>query len=335
MELRQLRHFLEVYRRASFGQAADALGLTQPALSKSIRNLELELKVALLERGPAGVAPTAYGRLLVDYATLVDNELRRARMEIDAVRGSAKGTLRIGGATSTLRWLMPATLPDFMARYPGVAIQLIEGVKDDLALRLRRGEIDVAVTSAFEDHLAAADLVQEPVLDDRIDVVAARDHPLAQRGGLQLADLAPYQWVIPVAGETERRHLTRCMVEAGLAAPQVAIETNSSALMASLLPKTSYLSYLPARLVERDPGCSGLVRLALTISWPAPRQVAVYRRNGVLLPHARFFINALQRTAVTVEGLPPPATIIASVAAGPATARARKRSATGERRRTQ
>ena len=78
MELRQLEHFDEIVRASSFGRAADKLNITQPALSKSIRNLERSLGCILLERHPAGVTATDYGRVFLDYATLVTSELDRA-----------------------------------------------------------------------------------------------------------------------------------------------------------------------------------------------------------------------------------------------------------------
>ena len=95
MELRQLRYFLEILRHASFGRAADALHITQPALSKSLRTLEAELGVKLLERSARGVIATPYGRILESYAGLAARELERAVEEIKALAGRGGGVVRV------------------------------------------------------------------------------------------------------------------------------------------------------------------------------------------------------------------------------------------------
>lgn len=300
MELRQLRHFLEIYRRASFGQAAEALGLTQPALSKSIRNLEQELRVPLLERLPTGVAPTAYGRILAEYAALVENELRRARAEIESMRGTGKGMVSVGGGTSTLRYLVPPAAAAFAERHPDVRLRLVDGVRDELIPQLRRGDIDVAVFSAVEGPLP--DLTCETLMDDELAVVAWRRHPLVERRGLGWADLVPYLWVFPNQREAERQQLAGFFEADGLPPPRPTVETNSSVLMANILPGTEHLSYLPRRMLLNDPGYAELAALDIGPRWPAVQLVVAHRRASVLLPAVRAFVAQLKQTARAMRG---------------------------------
>lgn len=308
MELRQLRYFLEIYRRSSFGQAADALGLSQPALSKSIRNLEQELRVELLERLPSGVAPTPYGEIVAEYAALVENELRRARAEIEAMSGSTRGLVSVGAGTTNLRFLMPAAAAAFRARFPEVRLRLTSGLKDELVAMLRRGDLDLAVVGAL-DPATHADLVYEPLLTDRLAVVAWRGHPLAGQARLGWADLAPHPWIFPSQSEAERRQLNGFFQAAGLQPPVAAIETDSAVLMADLIMGSACLSYLPRRMLLNDRVYAELVELQVAQDWPAVGLGVAYRRVSVRLPPARNFIAEVKRVAAELaarEGPPRP-----------------------------
>ncbi len=300
MELRQLRHFLEIARCASFRQAADNLHLTQPALSKSIRNLENTLQVTLLERGPTGVVPTEYGRVLLDYASFVDVELGRAKDELDLMRGTGKGTVRIGVGTSILRYLLPDVVRRFLEANPGVSVSLVEGLKADLFARLRRGEVDLVVSSVKEEP-DDPDLAQRIILRDRISVVAAKGHPLQGKPRVTLEDLSAHKWVIPGPNEPEGQMLALMMARAGLERPDLAIRTSSSLAMAALLPGTTYLSYLPAKLLELDASYSQLVRLDTETVWRDTFVGISHRRRGIMLPVARQFMRAMTEAAESMQ----------------------------------
>jgi len=295
MELRQLRHFQEIVRCASFGQAADKLNITQPALSKSIRNLEASLGVQLLERHPSGVTPTDYGRVFLDYAALVTSELQRATEELAALKGRGRGIVRVGAGTTLMKYLLPQAVRRFMAQDADNSVHVCQGLKDDLLAQLRRGDIDVMVSSVNPDAVDD-ELRQELVLEDRISVVCDGAHPLAVEGGpVALASLARYQWVLPEAAESEGERLARAFRGAQLAAPNVAVRTSSSIFMAALLKDGPYLSYLPAALIAMDSDYAHLAVLDTDVAlWPRVVVGATYRRRGVMLAPVRRFINRLK-----------------------------------------
>lgn len=296
MELRQLRHFLEIVRCASFRQAADNLHLTQPALSKSIRNLENGLQVTLLERTPTGVVPTEYGKVLVDYATYIDFELTRASTELESLRGAAKGMVRIGVGTSIMRYLLPTVVRDFLAQNPGITLSIVDGLKAGLFASLRRGEVDIVVSSVGEEP-EDPDITQRVILNDRIGVVACRNHPLAGKPLVTLQDLAPYKWVMPGANEPEGSVLRLLLGHANLPPPELAVRTSSSLAMAAILPGTTFLSYLPTKLVELDPSYNTLTRLNTETVWRDSRIGISHRKRGIMLPAVRRFITCLTEAA--------------------------------------
>lgn len=294
MELRQLRHFQEIVRCASFGQAAERLHITQPALSKSIRNLERSLGAQLLERHPGGVTPTEYGRVFLGYASLVTSELDRAVEELNELRGRGRGVVRVGAGATMMRYVMPQAVKLFMNGAEGATVSFRQGLRADLLAMLRRGEIDLMLGSVEPGH-DDEDLRHEIVLHDTIGVVADAGHPLARRRGLTLADLARAKWVLPDAEEAEGDRLARAFKRAGLTGPACAVRTGSSTFMASLLKDSDYLSYLPAALIALDGDFRHLRTLELAEPiWPPVAVGVLYRRRGVMLQSTRRFINRLK-----------------------------------------
>ncbi len=294
MELRQLKHFEEIVRASSFGRAADKLNITQPALSKSIRNLERSLGCLLLERHPAGVTPTDYGRVFLDYATLVTSELDRAVEELNELKGRGKGVVRVGAGATMSKYLLPQAVKRYIEGDGQGRVTFRDGLKDELLALLRRGEIDVMVGS-IRPSPVDEDLRQEAVLEDRITVVADSAHPLAGRVPLPLADLAACKWVLPDATETEGEALQRALTAANLGPIDCAVRTGSSLFMASLLKGSQFLSYLPAALIALDSAYGHLVPIPTqTPIWAAVPVGVTYRRRGVMLQSTRRFINRLK-----------------------------------------
>lgn len=293
MELRQIKYFLEIVRCASFGQAAERLHVTQPALSKSIRNLEQSLGVMLLERHPVGVVPTEYGKIFLDFASLITGEVDRALEEINQLKGSGRGIVRVGAGATMMQYLLPQAVRAFVANDDTAVVTFRQGLRDELIASLRRNEVDIVVGSigglSHDD-----DLRQEVVLHDEIVVVANRDHPLASRGTVRIADFADYKWVLPDGTEGERNRLTRVMRSAGLAAPTCIISTPSSTFMATMLHDSDFLSYLPRALIQLDREYTHLVPIPVdTAIWDKVTVGVTYRRRGVMLAPVRKFINRL------------------------------------------
>ena len=301
MELRQIKYFLEIVRCASIGQAAEKLHVTQPALSKSIRNLEQSLGVLLLERHPVGVVPTEYGKVFLEYATLIAGEIDRATEEIAQMKGTGRGVVRVGAGATMMQYLIPQAVRAFVAQDDSAVVTFRQGLRDELIASLRRGEVDVIVGS-ISGAGAGDDFRQEIALHDEIVVVANRDHPLAQREAVSLPDTAPYKWVLPDGTEGERDRLTRVMRAQGLVPPTCVISTPSSTFMATMLQTGEYLSYLPRALIRLDREYEHLVALPIaTPIWDKVTVGVTYRRRGVMLAPVRKFINRLIEVGQGIE----------------------------------
>lgn len=296
MELRQLRYFQEVVRLGNFRRAAERLNITQPALSKSIRAMENELGVQLLERGVHGVAPTDYGTILLDCAQSVTMNVDRASEEILSLSGRGGGTVRVGGMTTLMRWLVPAAVRRMTELDPSAQIVMSIALLDDLVAQLEKGEIDLGLCTLLPgnrfEHLGG-----ERLLVDDVCVVADAHHPLAGRRELTLGDLSPYRWVMPGASDGWRNHLFALYRDAGLPRPDIAVETGSAALMARLVEGSENLSYLPRMLVAADEVFGKLRPLDIRPDWPEYEVFLAYRHNAITLPSTANFIRSMKETA--------------------------------------
>ena len=196
---RRVLTFREVARLGSFSRAAEALALTQPAVSQQVAALERQAGARLLERGPGGLSLTPAGELLLAHADVVADRLELASGQLAEQVAHAARELRIGAFPSALATRVPRALGRLTAARPEVKADVAEGTTDELVERVRSGALHVAV--CFQDAAAArrehegterADLDEEPFA-----ALLPPGHALAGAGPIGLADLAGETWVAP------------------------------------------------------------------------------------------------------------------------------------------
>jgi DNA-binding transcriptional LysR family regulator len=191
METRLLEVFRTVVHLGSITAAARRLRFTQSAVSRQISALEAEVGARLLDRLPRGIALTEQGRALLPYAEAVLDRLAAARQAVDDLDSLDAGRLRVGAFATAVAALVPRALSSFRTAFPGVTLSLVEGFTPALLERLSAGDADVAVVStapAGPPDAARFDL--HHLLDERMLVAVPRDHRLARRRIVRLAELA-------------------------------------------------------------------------------------------------------------------------------------------------
>lgn len=187
-ELRQLRHLLCVAEYGSIGRAAEALGMTQPALTRSLQVLEHEIGAPMFERSKRGVVPTDEGRLFLDRAREVVHAADELERRTRRPRGDDFANVAVGVGPFPAETLMPAVLARFVAAHPHSQLRVLTRDWDELHRRLRARELDffVAETSTLEDE---PELDVEPLAPHPVYMVARGGHPLAHGGPVQPAEL--------------------------------------------------------------------------------------------------------------------------------------------------
>lgn len=278
LESRRLRHFLAVYELGSIGRACEKLLLTQPALSKSIRQLEDELGVRLFDRTPMGVVPTVFGNALALHAKSIEAQFRNAEAQISSLKGKAQGHVTVGIGPSVARNIMPAATRTLQAIQPDIALTVVEGLIDDLLPRLRRGELDVMIGSwpPITDPM----FTTETVLVDQLEVIARSGHPLAGRAVLR-SELLNYPWALPPASQKWRQSLDELFLERGLEPPRPKVVSNSAGYLEALIRSSDFLSFLPRQLLDLE-GDDGLTTLEVEMQRLDPEISMSFRERALL-----------------------------------------------------
>ena len=191
MKLNQLRNFLAVVDAGSLRAAARSLHIAQPAVTRSIQELEHELGVALFERHARGAVPTRIGEALVLRARSATAELARARDEVDQLRGLTHGCVRVALSMVPHLAFMPSTLNPFRMRFPDVTLDIIDAVFATVATRMGDGTIDCYIGPPPDD--LPDGLVSEKLFDNQRVIVGRKNHPLAN--AKSLADLGAAEWI--------------------------------------------------------------------------------------------------------------------------------------------
>jgi len=222
----RLKVLKEVAYRGSFSAAATALSYTQSAVSQQIAALESEAGMALLERHPRGVSLTAAGQTLVGHAEGILARLDAAEASLSAIAGLRGGRLRVASFPTAGATLMPLAIATFRASYPDVELTLAEGEPEAIVARLRAGELDLALLFEFAgETLLGADMARTQLLVDPMYLALPREHPLARKERLRLADLAEEAWVQTSSESPCARHVVRSCHAAGFE-PNVAFESD-------------------------------------------------------------------------------------------------------------
>lgn len=302
MNLQRLRHFSAVVRCRSFLKAAEELGISQPALSKSVRALEREVGSRLVERGRFGAVPTTFGEALVRHAGSIEAELRSAREEISALRSASKGHVRVGCGPSEATRLLPMALERLCGQAPGIRVTVLYGLNEALFPMVLQGDVDFALSS-IPTTGAHPDLRHVPVCEDSAVVVARAGHRLAAlRKPIRPQNLLGMHWVLARHLELERRALDNMFIESGLPPPEAAVETTSAVLMKAMVMHGDYLTFLPREMIywEERSGQLWPVRVAGGPSWR--RVVGISQRaRARLSPAAEALVAALEAAAASLR----------------------------------
>ena len=232
MDLRQLEYFVQVADHGSFTRASAYLQIAQPALSRQVRSLEIELRQSLMKRNGRGVTLTESGQRLLAHARGILQQVERARLDLADPLGATGGRLAIALPPSVSRTLTGPLVAAFREQLPRATLSVVEGLSAYALEWLAIGRVDCAVVYNVTPS-PAVDLV--PVLDEALFLVSARGRRQPLTGPLlTLAELAEQPLVIP-----SRPHSLRMLVESALAASarraRVALEIESVPAMLDLV----------------------------------------------------------------------------------------------------
>lgn len=287
----KIRHLVLVTTIADEGtlvRAAEALHITQPVVTRGLREVEDILGVALFERLPRGVTPTEYGRPFIERARSVLAELRVAGEEVRLLQSGQLGTVTVGTHLAGSNLLLPRAIAGLKAEHPRLTVVVREGTPDTLQQLLLSGDLDLTVgrlSSSVPTRLEQERLHQEP-----IRLVARAGHPVHERS-TALADLVAYPWIFPVAQTALRAELEAVFFHEGLPMPADRVECTSMLTLRNLLVSTDVIAALPMFIAVDDrelrilPTPLSSIRRSVGVTMPKDR--APSAAAAALLGHLR------------------------------------------------
>jgi len=245
MDLKQLEYFVAVVDLGGFSRASRLLGIAQPAISRQVRSLEVELRQTLLRRNGRGALPTEAGKRLLDHARSILQQVERARREVDEVKGAPVGHVVIG-LPPTLALALTATIVrEFRRRYPRASVSIVEGLSVHIHEWVVVGRADVGL---LYNPVPSAAVEIRPLLDENLCLVSRRG-TRRQASSVKLRDLPAYPLIVP-----SRPNAIRALIDARLATlgarPQVALEIDAIGAILELVAEGHGHAVLSRRAVE-------------------------------------------------------------------------------------
>ena len=296
MTLRQFEVFLAVARAGSFRRAAEALHLSQPALSQHVRELEEELGVRLFDRLSRTVVLTEAGRLLEGHAVRLFATLAGAREAIGELLGLQRGSLLIGGSTTPGIYVLPRLIAGFRARYPGIQVSLRIANSRVIEERIRADELDLGVVGGHvlgpDERCLAAGLLDELIL------VVSPTHPWARHRAIPPARLAAEPLLMREEGSATRRVTERALQQAGIAF-QVAMELDHPEAIKQAVMANLGVAFVSIHTVRGELAAGRLRALRLR-GLPIRRHFHVIHHEArALSPAARAFVGLIEEQGRT------------------------------------
>lgn len=299
IRIRQLTVLVTLYESRNMTSAAAEVGMSQPALSKWLSELESELGVKLFARTTRGFHPTKVCEELVVHARAVVGEMERSKKTVALMAQGAASSIVIGTSPPAAPSLLPKAVHRFRADHPNVHLEIRESTMEMLLPQLRSAQIDFCVIR-IEQPMFDQSIRYDLLYLEEMRVVVGLGHALAKKRRLDWKDLRNCEWIGPVTGSPLRRELEHEFALAGESTPRYGIETSSMLIIASLLTEGNLVAAMSARVAEYFCTAGQLVML------PLPYQ----RRSGIGVLRLReaqptefksAFFEALKTAAKEIE----------------------------------
>jgi DNA-binding transcriptional LysR family regulator len=281
MELRDIEYFAVVAEHAHLGRAAAALGLSQPALSKSLRRLESALNTKLVRRTTKGVELTLEGSALLTRVNELRLSLQNVAREITEVGEGRVGRLRIGAGLAISEPFLSAAFAAILKSSPRISLQVTLSDNDLMVPALRNGELDLIIN--YHPPRLPEGLVFEHLFNDRHVVVASADHPLAKKRRVTLAELANERWALSEPALLPQQMLNEAFRDRGLPPPKIAFESRSTVLRLRTVALSGLLGFASGAAIQQAAHDTAVTTLPVR-ELSMDRPVGTIRRKETYLP---------------------------------------------------
>lgn len=299
LKLRDLELLVVLGEVQNLNSAAKTLRTSQPAISRSLAQIEQTLDMRLFERSVRGTVPTVVGERLIRYARLCIETLDRASDDLAIVQKGGLGHVSVGCNYSAAAHILPRALQRLEASAPGVSVAIREGTLDALLADLLSARVELVIArlgrDVYTDTFTTRLLFEEPMR-----LVCGPQHPIAGQAEVGWRDLLEYPWILPAAGTPVREKLGELLSTQGWRWPTSRVESSSILLNTTLLRTTDVISIVPEAVAAQQTGMGLVHRINFELPDIFSPVGIILRRDDQLSPAAAMLTDAIQAEAAAM-----------------------------------
>lgn len=294
LRLRHLQLIETLADTTNMHATAQRMGLSQPAVSKMLREIEQMLDFLLFDRQPRELVATELGLIVIAYARRTLNDCQHFALELESLRQGGYGHLRIGAIVAATAQVVPSTLLQLKQQRPLLTIELFEHTSDQLLQMLLHKQLDLVIGRFTEprqqEHFSYQEVASEPFL-----LCADPTHPLARQTAPSARNLEQWPWVVYPPNTPLRRMIEQAFGDAGIPFPGNRVETVSVQSTLHLLRHSQALALLPEAIVLQQVALGQLVLLQPPLQTPSLGYGLIRRKDEPLSANATQFCEALRQ----------------------------------------
>ncbi|CAB3845341.1 HTH-type transcriptional regulator HdfR [Achromobacter pulmonis] len=304
LTMTEFRTLLAIKTAGTLSRAAVALGVSQPALSQHVRDMESKLGVPMFVRGAGGMTPTAYGDAVWQLAASLRADIGVAAEALWHASRNDKPPLRIGSMSVTSGGILAVALGRYASEAANPACVLVEGSREVLLEHLHHRRIDMFVGRLADDEPPSG-LLRETLFQDSCVVISSLRHPLARKNRLNMEALYDHSWIVPAEDTSFYKQIAESMRRAGVAQPEARIASYSMLALAAVVSTSELLGFLPMSLYASGTLSNSVRRLEVDLAWtPSPLGIVMWR-DASLNPRAQRLLEILRAVAGSARASAP------------------------------
>jgi DNA-binding transcriptional LysR family regulator len=302
LKLRDLHVFMTIAQRGSMARAAEHLGVSQPAVSEIIANLEHALGVRLLDRTPQGVTPTVYGQEMIERSRAAFDELKQGITTIESLADPTVGAVRIGCASSLASTILSPVIQRFSQQYPRVQLHVQDVITSTLDLpELRERSLDLVLARLVRPRTQDESMNVDVLLNDEAVIAAGEQSRWADRQKIDIAELIDEPWILTRPSTWNHMVVAEAFRIRGLEMPTICLTTFSVDLRIDLLMSGRFITAMPRTVANVKARQFPLKILPVDLPkrpWPVE---LITLKHRTLSPVVQRFIEHLRDFASTME----------------------------------
>ena len=305
LKLRHLGLLQSIARHRTLSRVALEMKLSQPAITKSLREVEDIFMTRLFDRTSRGLEATPAGKEILHFALVTLADMESAAQVLAAIDTGLTGRVRIGITPQVPESLLNAALTHLLGQSPKVSVLVKEGTTDELVAALHARELDCAIGRSFDDSIGD-EITQEPIYDQEpCLLVPARSRARLSRGALNWARMAELEWIFPPPNTPMRRTYSAIFLSAGVQPPSPIVETMSLRSIENVLRNESNAVTILARDVAAELVLGGVCAvLPYKLTWNLPPVSFFVPRHMVQHPTVRALAAVIRTAALGLSGSP-------------------------------